>query len=454
MTETPITRERYAIIGLGNRAKMYVDALAGPHAGSAELVAWADSNSVRMDYYERELAAAGHPLPARYPADTLEEMIRAERVDRLIVTTPDYTHAELVSRALRAGVDVVVEKPLTIDAAGVQQIAAAIETSGKNVLTTFNYRYSPRNSALKRVITSGQIGVVTSVHFEWALDTVHGADYFRRWHRNKENSGGLLIHKASHHFDLVNWWIAAAPTRVFASGGLRFYGQEAAAERGLTDRPDRGTGHGHTDPFALDLGLDARLKGLYLDAEHEDGYLRDRDVFDAGITIEDNLAVLVDYDTGVTMSYSLNAHSPWEGYRVVVNGTEGRAELDVVERGATLVGEDGSVVLDPSAQPDGNTNDEVRPSGDRLIVQRHWQSAVEVPIENGSGGHGGGDDQMLADIFARNTEDDLDRPADFAGGVRAVSVGIAGNRSLATEAPVRIRDLHLGVPVSRATAGV
>lgn len=282
------------------------------------------------------------------------------------------------------------------------------------------------------------------MHFEWVLDTVHGADYFRRWHRNKENSGGLLIHKASHHFDLVNWWIAAAPTRVFASGGLRFYGVENAAHRGLTNRPRRGTGHGRSDPFTLDLNSDARLKALYLDTEHVDGYLRDRDVFDAGITIEDNLAVLVDYDSGASMSYSLNAHSPWEGYRVVVNGTAGRAELDVVDRGATLLGDDGTVVLDPSAQPEGNHSDSVRPSGNRLIVQRHWETAVVVPIEEGAGGHGGGDDQMLADVFARVTEDELDRPAGFASGVRAVSVGIAGNRSLATRLSVSIRDLELG----------
>ena len=437
-------RERYGIIGLGNRAKMYVSALVGPHAGTAELVAWADSNAVRIDYYERELAAAGHPAPARYPADTLEDMIRAERIDRIIVTTPDYTHADLVSRALNAGADVVVEKPLTIDAAGVQQIAAAIEASGKNVLTTFNYRYSPRNSALKRVITSGQIGAVTSVHFEWALDTVHGADYFRRWHRNKENSGGLLIHKASHHFDLVNWWIAAAPVRVFASGALRFYGAENAADRGLTDRPERGTGHGHTDPFALDLGLDARLKALYLDAEHLDGYLRDRDVFADGITIEDNLALLVDYDTGASMTYSLNAHSPWEGYRVTVNGTAGRAELEVIERGAVLIGDDGTIVIDPSANPDNATVDPVRPNGERLVVQRHWEAAREVPIPAGIGGHGGGDAYLLEHLFNRvRVDEPLGRVAGYTDGVRAVSVGIAGNLSLSTGQPVVIADLNL-----------
>ena len=109
------------------------------------------------------------------------------------------------------------------------------------MVVTFNYRYSPRNSALKEIIQSGVIGKVTSIDFSWVLDTVHGADYFRRWHREKKNSGGLLIHKASHHFDLVNWWIDDVPERVFASGGLKFYGDKNAAERGLGPRPERGT---------------------------------------------------------------------------------------------------------------------------------------------------------------------------------------------------------------------
>ena len=349
-------QERYGLIGTGSRAGMYIRAMTGTQLGAehvpgiAELVAWSDVNPGRLDVYERDVVAAGHPAPARYSTDDLERMIRDERLDRVIVTTPDFTHADYVVRALRAGADVVVEKPLTIDAESVRRIGEAIAETGREVITTFNYRYSPRNSTLRRVIADGEIGAVTSVHFEWALDTVHGADYFRRWHRQKANSGGLFIHKASHHFDLVNWWIAATPVRVFASGGLRFYGAENAAARGLGERPSRGTGV-TGDPFALDLAADEHLKELYLDNEHHDGYLRDRDVFDAGITIEDNLAALVDYDTGATMSYSLNAHAPWEGYRVTVNGTEGRAELEVVERGAVLIGDDGRVVVDPSMNP-------------------------------------------------------------------------------------------------------
>ena len=134
---------------------------------------------------------------------------------------------------------------------------------------------------------------MTSVHFEWVLDTVHGADYFRRWHRDKANSGGLLVHKATHHFDLVNWWLDDA-----AEAGVR---QRWAAVLRRRERPPARPGRPRPpgvpaptgDPFALDLRADDRLRRLYLDAEHHDGYLRDRDVFDDGITIEDNLAVLV-----------------------------------------------------------------------------------------------------------------------------------------------------------------
>ena len=446
-----MAQERYGLIGTGSRAGMYVRAMTGTQLGAegvpavARLVAWSDVNPGRLDVYEREVVAAGHPVPARYSPDELERMIRDERLDRVVITTPDFTHADYVVRSLRAGADVVVEKPLTIDAESVRRIGEAIADTGREVITTFNYRYSPRNSTLRRVIADGEIGAVTSVHFEWALDTVHGADYFRRWHRQKANSGGLFIHKASHHFDLVNWWIAATPVRVFASGGLRFYGAENAAARGLGERPARGTG-ATGDPFALDLAADAHLKELYLDQEHHDGYLRDRDVFDAGITIEDNLAALVDYDSGATLSYSLNAHAPWEGYRVTVNGTEGRAELEVVERGAVLIGEDGRVVVDPSMHPGYSPEDEVRPDIERLVVQRHWEGARVVPIPEGIGSHGGGDAYLLQHLFDRVTDDaPLGRVAGYADGVKAVSVGIAGNVSLATGEPVRIVDLELGI---------
>lgn len=440
---------RYAAIGTGGRVKMYTHAIAGDHAADATLVALLDANPGRAQWHHDDLAALGLDVSdvVLGGPDDLERVIAEQQVDRVIVTTPDWTHAEMIVRSLRAGADVVVEKPLTINPESARAIAEAARETGRSVVTTFNYRYSPRNSALKEVVQSGRIGTPLAVTFEWVLDTRHGADYFRRWHRHKEFSGGLLIHKSSHHFDLVNWWLADTPDRVYASGGTKFYGAANAEKYGFAHPHPRGThDEPNRTPFELDLRSDQQMKELFLDNEHHDGYLRDRDVFDEGITTEDTLAVVVDYEGGPVLSYSLVAHNPWEGYRVSINGTKGRAELDVVERPAVILDERGDATVDPSAVAEEAGG---RHAGHRLTVQNHWGVTEEVPIAEGAGGHGGGDALLLADVFRGPGDDPLGRPSDWVDGLRSTGIGMAGNESLRTGLPVRLRDLGFGVDLSR-----
>src|SRR5690625_6807591 len=94
---------RYAVIGTGHRAQMYLDAIAGPHADVAQLVALIDSNPARREYYRgrfEQFADAESAGP-----EQLEELIERLAVDRVIVTSPDRLHAEHVVRALDAGAD-------------------------------------------------------------------------------------------------------------------------------------------------------------------------------------------------------------------------------------------------------------------------------------------------------------------------------------------------------------
>lgn len=441
---------RYAVVGTGARASMYIEALAGEYPG--EIVAWCDPNGVRMSFYDEVLAAAGRRLPARYPPGQFDLMLARERPDVVIVTSPDHTHPAYAATALEAGCDVIMEKPVATSVDGARLLADASRAASGELVVTFNYRYAARNSELRRVIAEGTIGAVTSVHFEWVLDTVHGADYFRRWHREKSASGGLLVHKASHHFDLVNWWVGAVPAEVYARGALRFYGELNAKERGMEDRQERSRGSRliGSDPFALDLAGDGRLRRLYLEAEAEDQYIRDRDVFSPGITIEDNAAVLVSYESGAFLTYSLNAHSPWEGYRVSVNGTAGRAELEVVERGQVRSAADGGIsgrtAIDPMTG-DGRAalgRDGVRPVTERLIVQRHWESAYEVPLPAEAGHHAGADPRLLNAVFLPGGPDPLGQRAGYIDGLLSAAIGLAANRSIATGQVVSVSELGLG----------
>ena len=430
---------------------MFVRSMLTTHAEVAEPVAWCDTNGVRMDLYDELLAEHGRaPLP-RYTPDDFSRMLDEQDPDVVVVTSPDSTHARYVVEALDRGVDVVCEKPMTIDVDGLRAITEAARRSTAELVVTFNYRYSPRNSEVRRLVSEGAIGDVTSVTFEWLLDTVHGADYFRRWHREKASSGGLLVHKSTHHLDLVNWWIDDVPEVVSALGRLAFYGEDSAAVRGLGPRPALGRDGAADDPFALDMAADETLRRLYLEAEEADGYVRDRDVFGPGITIEDNLAVLVGYRGGPVLTYSLNAHSPWEGYRVGINGTRGRLELEVVERthvhpgsAGKMLGPDGkkAPVVDPSVTHVDAAGG-ARAFGSRLVLQQHWDEARELPIPEGVGAHGGGDAMLLDDVFLGVGDDPLGRQAHYVDGVRSVIVGIAANESIRTGETVRLSALGI-----------
>lgn len=424
----PEKRKRYAIVGLGGRASMFWKAIAGDYRESAEIAGFCDTNRVRMEYSLKRLReehdfSGDVPL---YPAADFDRMVRETRPDVVVVTTIDRAHHRYIIRAMELGCDAITEKPMTTDAPKCQAILDTVRKTGRSLRVTFNYRYAPSRSTVKKLIRDGVIGEVKQVHFEWLLDTKHGADYFRRWHRDKRNSGGLMVHKATHHFDLVNWWLDSTPELVFGLGSLAFYGRENAEARGVKAPYFRTTGAegAKDDPFALDLSAKKHLKGYYLDAEHEDGYLRDRNVFDDGISIEDTMNVLVRYANGAQMSYSLAAYSPWEGYRVMFTGTKGRIELQDIEK---------SYVSDASAAMGESLG-----KGKQIRVCPHFAEPYEVRPPKAVGGHGGGDDPLLASIFGDHPHDDpLGHAAGHEDGAWSVLTGIAANESFATGLPVR-----------------
>ena len=437
-------RTRYAQVGIGGRARSFYEWIAGDYADSAELVGFCDLNRTRMRYANRVLQERfGHAPAPTYHADAFDRMVAECKPDVVIVTTIDRTHHHYIVRALELGCDVITEKPMTVDAAKCQQILDAVERTGRNLRVTFNYRYSPHASLVRRLLMDGTIGTVTAVHFEWLLDLTHGADYFRRWHRDKRNSGGLLVHKATHHFDLINFWLGSAPELVMALGGLRFYGHENAQQRGVTDFYTRAYGSeaARDDPFALHLDRSETLTEMYLKAEHEDGYHRDRSVFGDGISIEDTMALLVRYDSGALMSYSLTAYAPWEGLRIALTGDRGRLELTVRE--SSYVNAQGAKSQEGAAKER------------ELRIWPHFAAPYKVEIPDPEGGHGGGhsgaDPLLAADLFGPPKPDPLRRAASHVDGAMSILTGIAGNLSMETGGPVHPQRLVRWPAGSRVT---
>jgi len=424
--------KRYALVGTGGRCPMFINPIVERFQEDAELVGLCDINPARLDFYQKMLKEekSYNEVPT-FEADAFDEMIRQTKPDTVIVTTVDALHDQYIIRAMELGCDAVTEKPMTTDDEKCRAIFDAIERTGKQVRVTFNYRWAPGPTKVYQLLRDGVIGDIIHADMEYLLNTSHGADYFRRWHREKDKSGGLMVHKSTHHFDLVNWWLDAVPQTVFGFGRLAFYGRENAEKRGVKVDYDRYTGHDtEDDPFALKLDDNERSRALYLDAEKHDGYVRDRNVFGDNITAEDTMSVLVKYRTGATLNYSLNAYLPREGFHIAFNGTKGRLEYQEVHASHVIMGQDDKELADEMKWEQ------------QLIVHPMFGKAYKEEIPTAEGGHGGGDPLIQEQIFSTNPpEEPFGRNAGHEQGAASILIGIAANKCFESGQPVQIDEL-------------
>lgn len=400
--------KKYVIVGAGSRGlEMYAKPIATELKKYAELVGVYDVNSVRANLLSRE--CGNIPVYSDFNL-----MLDKANPDAVIITTIDKFHHEYIIKALEAGYDVISEKPMTIDAEKTKSILDTEKRTGKKVEVTFNVRFMPYPSRIKELILEGIVGEVFNVDFEWYLDTSHGADYYRRWHRYLENSGGLLVHKSTHHFDMINWWIGQVPEELYAFGTRRFYGsiRDERGERCLTCE------HKSKCEFYIDITNNESLRKLYFDAEKEDGYHRDGCVFSESINIYDTMSVNLKYSSGALLTYSLISHSPYEGWRATINGSKGRLEI-----GENYSGQQ-------SKEPCNII---------RLYNRKGEFITYNVPREEGI--HGGGDVRLRRMIFVGDVEDTIGQLADSRAGAMSLLIGAGANISIKEKRPVMIDEL-------------
>jgi|CXWL01.1.fsa_nt_gi predicted dehydrogenase len=406
---TAPARARYAMVGTGHRGTgMWGAEVLARHPDAVEFVGLCDSNPLRLEA-GRKLIGVTCPTFTDF-----DQMLATTKPDTLAVTTTDSEHHKFIIKGLERGIRVITEKPMITDEVQCQAVLDTEKRTGNMVTVAFNYRYSPKHRRIKELLMEGAIGKVTSVDFSWYLDTSHGADYFRRWHRLVEKGGSLFVHKATHHFDLVNWWLDADPLTAYASGDLKKYG---------TRGPFR---HTHCRPcphkaeckFHLDITKNARLTKLYSECESADGYHRDGCVFREDVNIYDTMSALVRYSTDVTMAYSVNAFMPFEGHRVAINGESGRIEMRDYERQPWEVAEETELHL-------------TRSFGKR--------ETIHVPRE--PGGHAGGDPALHKVIFGGGEVPAHMRVPSARAGALSCLTGIAARKSVALKRPVNIAEL-------------
>lgn len=421
---------KIVLVGTGVRGtSFWGKRLVDQYSDILEFVGLCDINPGRLAY-AKEYMGVSCPTFGDF-----EEMVSTTKPDLVIVTTKDSTHHEFIIKGLDMGCDVLTEKPLTTDEDKCQAILDAERRNNKNVIVGFNYRWSPYMTKIKELLANKEIGKVVSVDFHWYLNTYHGASYFRRWHGLRQAGGSLWVHKSTHHFDLVNWWLDSDPAEVFAYGALEHYGSNGPF-RGDNCRTCE---HKKDCKFHWDITKSKRNMDLYVNHEKHDGYIRDNCLFRHDINIYDKMSAQIKYANDVLVNYSLTTYSPFEGWRIAFNGTDGRIEawLDIpwMENSGMDQAE-----LHAAEMSQGEKKDDKERKP--IILHKNWNDYQTIEVVSERGGHGGGDKRLHDKIF-RNPEnpDPYKHSAGTRDGAMSILVGIAARKSIESGRPIRIAEL-------------
>jgi predicted dehydrogenase len=427
----PAKKKRLVLVGTGIRgAGVWGKRVVAQYSDYVEFIGLCDINPGRLEFVKKYM---GVDCPTFTDFD---EMMKKTSPDMVIVTTVDATHHEFIVKGLNYGADVLTEKPLTTDEDKCAAILKAEKESGKQLIVGFNYRYASLPTKLKEILLSNEIGKVTSVDFNWYLNVYHGASYFRRWHGLRNKGGTLLVHKATHHFDLLNWLIDSDPVEVFAYGSLEHYGKNNA----FRGDKCRTCPHKEKCKFYWDITRDQMAMDLYVANENYDGYIRDNCLWREEIDIYDKMAVQIKYANNVQVSYSLTTYSPYEGWRIAFNGFNGR--LDSWE-GIPWRKEEKITQAELHAKEmSQEEHEESSPNYEEAVVMENFGDYKKIQIHAGKGGHGGGDKPLQDRIFVDpDMPDPMRHAAGTRDGVMSIMIGIAARKSIEEKRPVRIEEL-------------
>lgn len=421
---------RIALIGTGIRGTgFWGRTVMEQYSDIVEFVGLCDINPGRLAFAKKFMGVSCNTY------ENFDTMMRETHPDLLIVTTVDATHDEFIVKGIEYGADVLTEKPMTTDEVKCQRILEAQRKTGKNVRVGFNYRYGTLFSRIKELLAEHKVGKVTSVDFHWYLNTFHGADYFRRWHGYREKSGTLLLHKASHHFDLLNWWIDSDPVEVNAYGKLEHYGRNNS----FRGENCRNCAHKNNCKFHFDITKDNHLLKLYVENEKYDGYIRDNCLWRNDINIFDKMAVQIRYANDVQVSYSLTTYSPYEGLTIAFNGMTGRLDSwqDLPWRTEEKVSQAERHAREMNQQADEDSS-----AYDEIIVSENFGKSELIKVPFTRSGHGGGDRRLQDQLFRNpSMPDPLKHAAGLRDGAMAILVGIAARKSIDEGRPVKIEEL-------------
>lgn len=374
-------RLRVAILGAGSRGAGAYGGFLLRRPDLAQLVAIADPRADRL-----ALAGAAHGLaPAHLHASWQALLAQETALDAVIVATPDRLHLAPALAAIERGLAILLEKPISPTPREVEALLAAARRHGADVTVAHVLRYTPLFARIKEVLERGVIGRLQAIRHAEHIGYWHFAhSYVRGNWRRERLASPMILAKACHDLDILNWLVGTPCLSLASYGGLGWF-TLANAPEGSTDRCDQGCAVERACPYSAQriylerlppanawphdvLTTDTSAEGVAA-ALHAGPY--GRCVYRCDNDVADHQVVAMQYANGVDATMTVSAFTSEVTRTIHLMGSLGEIEGDFLRNEIT--------VTDFSL-------------GDRRT------SRLTVPND---GLHGGGDDALMADFLGR-----------------------------------------------------
>lgn len=290
---------RVGIIGLGHRLG-YLARVFSAARPDFTIAGYVDPAPAGLPY------ATEHGVDLGQSFESLEAMLDSEKLDLLMVGSPNHLHLEHIRIGLERGMKIFTEKPVVTNIEDTMELARLIAQYGSdNLMVGLVLRYAPLYVDLRQAQADGLLGDITSIEASEHIPPYHGAFFMRDWRRYERYSGSFMLEKCCHDLDLYNGVMGCRPQYVSSFGGRRtFVPANAPQNLGIND----------------------------LEVYHRKptGWQGSDKVFDSDGDIIDFQTAMVQYENGSALTFHTNLNVPDDFRRFAVMGVKGMAEGDFI----------------------------------------------------------------------------------------------------------------------------
>jgi predicted dehydrogenase len=393
-------RMNVGVVGAGRRAAQYFRYVPDDLRPLVRLTAIADPDEPNREAFER-LFADGHQTRQYSDADA---MLANEDLDAVIIASPNSCHAQHAQLAIAAGTHVLLEKPVATSVTECREVwqaarAASRETS---IMVGFVLRYTAFYSRVQEIVASGELGTILAIDADENLGTGLTGLFHKSWRRRDEESGGFLVEKCCHDFDILNWLIGSAPDRAYAIAKRTHFVPSTTGNRQTRFDPEvirqiDVADFGNQD---INAAFPAPLAGSPYDFPSDS---------------PDHTAVLLDFASGELCTFVACMGQPRTTRRIRIFGTNGGLEGNI---------DDSRIVVHKPHALDNGCDVE----GIQIVAERHNH-------------HGG--DGVLGHAFWRTAANQADPSrAGLREGIDAALVALAAQQSAAVGQSIDIAEMR------------